>query len=778
VGALTLGASGGAKGDGGAVSITNSASISTTGNGAHAIVAQSIGGGGGLFLAFGSAGNTLSTPVSPGVGGGGGNGGPVNIVSNAPITTSGIGAYGIIAQSIGGGGGIVGSGFYASTLGSVPFAGTVGTTGQGAPVNVSVTAPVTTPGRDSTAIFADSDGGSGGGNITVTIPAVQIIGGTGNGHAVSLLGGANNLITSAGTLETVDGLAGTPITGGSGNDNVISSGFVLGSIDLDGGVNTFDNKSSGIFISGSTVNLGVLGLLTNEGLLSPGGLGNVFTTNVTGSFLQTSTGTYALDLQFLDQTSDRINISGTASAAGTVSINVLNPGLALPGDHDTTIISAAGGVTSHSGLGLGFRPTAVATYSLTYPDPNDIVLHYNIDFSPGGLTGNEHSVGYAINAIQLARTSPNFVPIAAKIFYVPTVADLGATYDSLSGEGTSAIQQSTFAARDQFFESVLQQAFLPSGQYEDVYALAGTGDAMPTHRLGTLRAWASGFGNDIGLNSSTTNVKSGLGYGAAPQNFSTAGGAAGLDYRVDENWVVGLAGGGSGFQYSVPARTTHGSGSGGDVGLYASARWNNLYAMGVLGYGRFNNGEDRDVIGINIGPFEKAHGSFSSNLFGGRVEIGRNYPVGPVTLTPFAALQFDRLHTDPYSETSTIKETPMLGLLGLHYRAHTTASVPLYLGGQIDGRFDLAEDVALIPSLRVAEVHEFNAQRTVSAEFLSAPGFPFLVHGAAAAADAGQVQAGVKLAFDRRVSVYANFTGYFSASGNSYGGFGGVKISW
>ena len=778
VGGSRLGASAGASGNGGAVSLTNSAAISTNGNGSHALVAQSVGGGGGLALAFGSAGNALSIPVSAGIGGAGGNGGAVSVVSTAPIATSGIGADGIVAQSVGGGGGIAGNGFYGSTPGSRPFAGTVGGNGQGGTVNISITAPVTTPGRDSTAIFADSDGGSGGSNIDVTIPAVQVLGGAGNGHAVSLLGGADNLITSAGLLETVDGLAGTPITGGAGNDHVVSSGFVLGSIDLDGGVNTFDNTPSGVFVSGSTVNLGPLGLLTNEGFLSPGDLGNVFTTNVTGSFLQTSTGTYALDLQFLDQTSDRINVSGTASAAGLVSINVLNPGLALPGDHDTTILSAAGGVTSHDGLGLGFRPTAVATYSLIYPDPDDIVLHYVIDFSPGGLTGNQHSVGYAINAIQLARTSPNFVPIAANIFYIPTVSDLGAAYDSLSGEGTSAIKQSTFTARDQFFQSVLQQAALPPEQFEDVYALAGTADAMPAHRPGAWRAWASGFGDDLGLNSAYTNVNSGLGYGAAQQYFSTAGGAAGVDYRVNPNWVVGLAGGGSGFQFSVSDRTTHGDGSGGNVGVYASGRWDQLYAIGVLGYGRFSNNENRDVVGINIGPLENAQGSFDSNLFGGRVEIGRNYPVGPVILTPFAALQFDRLHTDPYSETGTITGTAMPGVLGLHYEGHTAASVPLYLGGQIDGRFDLAPGVALIPSLRVAEVHEFNAQRTVAAEFLSAPGFPFLVHGASAASDAGQVQAGLRLALNGRMSLYANFTGYFSAVGNSYGGFGGVKVSW
>lgn len=401
-----------------------------------------------------------------------------------------------------------------------------------------------------------------------------------------------------------------------------------------------------------------------------------------------------------------------------------------------------------------------------------------IDFSPGGLTGNQHSVGYAINAIQAGRTSPNFVPIAARLFYVPTVAALGAAYDSISGEGTSAVQRATFSARDQFFEAVLQQAFLPSEQYADVYAMNGAADTMPFRRTGTWRAWASGFGDDLGLNSTFTNVNSGLAYGAAPQNFGTAGAAAGFDYRVSPHWVVGLAGGGSGFQYSTSGRATSGSGSGGDVGVYASGRWDQIYAMGVLGYGHFNDTENRNFIGLNTGALEMAQGSFDSNLFGGRIEIGRSYPVGAATLTPFGAIQFDRLHTSGYSEASTIAGTALPGVLGLSYGGHTVASVPLYLGGQIDTQFEVMPGIALIPSLRLAEVHEFNAQRTITAQFRSTPPFPFLVHGAAAAEDAGEVQAGLRLALNRQVSLYANFTGYFSPAGNSLGGFGGVKLSW
>lgn len=155
-----------------------------------------------------------------------------------------------------------------------------------------------------------------------------------------------------------------------GNDNVVNSGFVLGSVDLDGGVTTLDNKPTGVFSSGAIVDLGPLGLLTNEGLLLPGGPGNIFTTNVTGSFLQTNTSVYGLDLQFLDQTSDRINVTGAANAAGTGAINVSNPGLAQPGSHDTTILYATARWPLTAGSGLAScrprsRPTPSPIPTLT-----------------------------------------------------------------------------------------------------------------------------------------------------------------------------------------------------------------------------------------------------------------------------------------------------------------------------------------------------------------------------------------------------------------------------
>jgi hypothetical protein len=123
---IAMGGDGGAQGNGGIVTLTQSGhEIHTEGGGASGIWAQSVGGGGGT----GTGGTVTASGQKPAVsvggkGGAGGDGGAVtvNVVNSGRITTSGkaifdsngklivnSGAYGIFAQSVGGGGGFGGS---------------------------------------------------------------------------------------------------------------------------------------------------------------------------------------------------------------------------------------------------------------------------------------------------------------------------------------------------------------------------------------------------------------------------------------------------------------------------------------------------------------------------------------------------------------------------------------------------------------------------------------------------------------------------------------------
>ena len=196
-GTISLGGSGGANGNGGNVTVDACCGpaphvmanlIATTGNSAFGIFAQSVGGGGGL------AGNTnpgvnLTAPNAPSSltasGSGGGNGGAVTVSDVGNISTTGDAADDIFAQSVGGGGGL-----------TTGFAGSAGAAGSGGAVSVTQNGILATTGFGATAIFAQSAGGTGtGGNVTVNVTGdalayganadgilAQSVGGGGNGN--------------------------------------------------------------------------------------------------------------------------------------------------------------------------------------------------------------------------------------------------------------------------------------------------------------------------------------------------------------------------------------------------------------------------------------------------------------------------------------------------------------------------------------------------------------------------------------------------------------------
>ena len=207
-GLVALGSSGGTGGNGGVAQIfTQSGSFVTTTNlSSHAIFAQSIGGGGGNggvtggLVAVGAQGNS------------GGTGGDVTVESGATVATSGIGARGIFAQSVGGGGGsALGTGGLVALGGSGAGAGGAGV------VTVSTLAgsSVTTTQRGADGIFAQSVGGGGGAGSTSG--GVVALGGTagagGNGNTVT--------VTNYGSISTggsfARGIFAQSVGGGGGS---------------------------------------------------------------------------------------------------------------------------------------------------------------------------------------------------------------------------------------------------------------------------------------------------------------------------------------------------------------------------------------------------------------------------------------------------------------------------------------------------------------------------------------------------------------------------------
>src|SRR5439155_647272 len=167
---LGLGGSGGTASSGGNVNLQNRSTIYTVGNDSHALFAQSVGGGGGSggFAVAGgiSAGGNLSIGLG-GSGGAGGNASNVVLISTGTnIYTFGDRSYGILAQSVGGGGGnggfSIAGGISRSASVGFSMGGDGGNGSAGGNVDLFSSSTIFTMGTNSHGIFAQSVGGSGG----------------------------------------------------------------------------------------------------------------------------------------------------------------------------------------------------------------------------------------------------------------------------------------------------------------------------------------------------------------------------------------------------------------------------------------------------------------------------------------------------------------------------------------------------------------------------------------------------------------------------------------
>ncbi|MEO1190244.1 MAG: hypothetical protein AAFY02_00680 [Pseudomonadota bacterium] len=268
---LAVGGSGGASGDGGSVSVTNSGALTSSGEVSHAIVAQSIGAGGGaggegglglqgwttnsVANQIANTGQTFTalpsfTSISAAVGGSGGasgDGGAISLANSGAITTSGRRAHGIFAQTVGGGGGIGALG--SSGLWSVLTLGGLGSGGgDGGDATVDNQAPITTTGTGATALWVQSVGGGGGlaGDVekAFTAPWLDLNIGVGVGVQLEAGGGGDGgdiQVTSGGRIST----SGTR-----------AHGLVLQSVGGSGGAAGISGLASGVSIDNFAGSIG------------------------------------------------------------------------------------------------------------------------------------------------------------------------------------------------------------------------------------------------------------------------------------------------------------------------------------------------------------------------------------------------------------------------------------------------------------------------------------------------------------------------------------------
>jgi uncharacterized protein with beta-barrel porin domain len=508
---LSFGGQNGSSGKGGKVDVAINGNLQTQGLDAHGVVAQSIGGGGGLVV-----GGQVNLPAAGtgGAGGAGGDGGPVAVnVKYGFIGTESDGAYGVIAQSIGGGGGFAGDPSKVQSYQSGTGLGIKANSGNGGTVSVGVNgALISTSGNFAPAVFAQSVGGGGGveaynvdggaqqvlargtaggagagnavtvaltnnatvrafgagsdgilaqsdgkssGPIQISVDAGSYVSGGSesalNSHAaaIHLLGGTNNQITNAGTISTTSGghYAILAENGAANNTHLTNTGTITGDIDLGPKSTSVVNNLAGGVIDTPTKLNVGGGTVNNAGTLEVGGARTVGNTVLTGNLVQSPTGTLNVEIDPANKRSDLLNITGTAALAGKVQADPVSYLKST-----STVLSAAGGIQPDAALAGSSTPV----YRFTpLVQGNTVAIKTDADFvgASKGASATQQSV--AANLDRLWNSAdPTFAPIFGAFGNVGSASGYAQTLTAVSGQELLGVAAARYQASQAFSRSV------------------------------------------------------------------------------------------------------------------------------------------------------------------------------------------------------------------------------------------------------------------------------------------------------------------------------------
>jgi autotransporter-associated beta strand protein len=596
--------------------------------------------------------------------------------------------------------------------------------------------------------------------------------------------GANRLTVGSNNLSTeVSGVisdGGSVIqTGGSlakvGNGTLTLSGTnaYTGATTVDAGsliVNGSIAASSGVTVNSGTI-LGGSGTVSSTtindgGTLAPGN--SIGTLTVQGSLVFSTAATYLVEVS--PTSADRTNVSGIATLGGTVNATF------APGDYLTrsyTILSATGGRSGTFGtLATSNLPTGfVATLGYT---ATDVTLNLTAALPTTGLAGNQQNVAGALSSFfnNGGALPPGFVGI-----FGLTGPNLANALSQLSGEAATGAQQGSFQLMNQFLGLMLdpfvegrggigggpavgfgpERTALPP---DIAAAYASVLKAPPfEQRWG---AWGSAYGGYNRTKGDAAVV------GSHDLTARAAGVAAGLDYRVTPDTVLGFSLAGGGTSWGLADGLGGGKSEALQAGVYGATRSGPLYAAAALAYASHWMSTDRFAV-----AGDHLTADFNAQSFGARVEGGYRIatPVGAVM--PYAAAQTQYFRTSSYSETDVNGAG-----FALSYNARSATATRSELGARFDHAATLDPNAALVLRGRLAWAHDWVSDPSLTAVFQALPGASFIVNGASPAKDSALASAGAELRFANGVTLGGKFDGEFARKAQTYAGSATVRVNW
>ncbi|WP_246801211.1 autotransporter domain-containing protein [Bradyrhizobium genosp. L] len=641
------------------------------------------------------------------------------------------------------------------------------------------------------------------------------ISGVTNGASIKSLSGASTGSVNLGNNTLTITNANGNYAGVIGDSGLVGSLVMSGGTQVLSGTNTYTGTTTvnggTLVVDGSTatsslttVNAGgtlagsgmVGATAVNGGTLAPGSAGgSAFgPLTVAGNLSFTAASTYMV--QVTPTASGLTNVTGSANLGGATVSAAFLPGSYV--NKQYTIVNATGGIG-----GTTFNPTVVSNNSnlqssLSY-DANNAYLNIKLVFTPppppsgpSGPSGPSLPSGLNINQQNVANTLVNYFNGTGSIPL--SFASLNASGLTVaSGELGTGVIQSSINADSQFLGLMLDPtiagrgtgfatpggasgyaaeisaasayAMRPATESERAaYAMATKAPLFAPQPLNRWSVWAASYGG-----SATTNGNAMV--GSQDAKSQVWGMAAGADYKLSPDTLIGFALGGGGTNYSLANNLGSGSADLFQAGVFGRHNFGaGGYLSAALAYSWHDVTTNRTV---TLAGFDQLQGRFQAESFSARFEGGYRYATPWVGLTPYVAAQVVTFNLPAYAETAVIG-TP---LFALNYANQSTTVGRTELGLRTDKSYAL-QDAVLTLRGRTAWAHDYNNNNSVSAIFQSLPGTSFVVNGATPKPDSALVSAGAEVKWLNGFSVAATFEGEFSSNVTSYAGKGVAKYSW
>ncbi|KZK78229.1 Extracellular serine protease precursor [Pseudovibrio sp. W64] len=437
------------------------------------------------------------------------------------------------------------------------------------------------------------------------------------------------------TLTGTNAISGVvdDIKGGTGDDTINNSGTLTSTngIDLDAGTNAFNNLSGARFNSGDEVILGAGNLLTNAGILSPGGDDVVQETDITGDFQNDANGTYIVTFNAGMTASDTLDVSGDGTLNGGV---VRTSGATFAPVGTFTIVDAAGGIT---GTFDSVEDTLFIDWTLNYGATTVTLSAAELASNFCGLADTENQRSAACVGLD---SLPLSAPLPQAVLALSNGAEARAAYDDLSGEIYASIQGA-------LVENNYRRMALINNRIRNADASLGSVTAAlapedPTEPEEDRR-------NDFW----------GIGYGAWSNTFGTSDTASldnslggllfGYDREFAEETLAGVLGGYGRTNVKQDARSSSGSATTWSIGIYGEtvAKDIGFVLAGIYNWHFLEGSRTVDFSTIN----EREHSSYKGRGWQFYAEANYEFPVMEAfAFEPFLGVSYIDVHTDGFAE--------------------------------------------------------------------------------------------------------------------------------